>query len=77
MRVLVITSEPISARQLRDGLGQDTALDDVEVMVVAPAVQENPIKFWMSDADERDRQSQGGTNRDGRAARSGGNPGGR
>jgi hypothetical protein len=52
MRVLVITSEPISARQLRDGLGQDTALDDVEVMVVAPAVQENPIKFWMSDADE-------------------------
>ncbi len=26
--------------------------DDLEVMVVAPALQENPIKFWFSDADE-------------------------
>jgi nucleotide-binding universal stress UspA family protein len=25
---------------------------DAEVMVVAPALQPNPIKFWLSDADD-------------------------
>ena|SRR5947208_2881786 len=55
MKVLVLTSEPISAEQLRDALGSagdpaDAA--DTEVMVVAPALAESAMKFWMSDADD-------------------------
>ena len=52
MKVLVLTSEPITAGQLRDALGTDTDLSDTEVMVVAPALADSAMKFWMSDADE-------------------------
>jgi hypothetical protein len=52
MKVLVLTSEPISAGQLRDALPDDVDAENSEVMVVAPALHEGPIKFWFSDADE-------------------------
>jgi hypothetical protein len=52
MKLLVVTSEPISAQQLRDALPEDIDAERAEVMVVAPALQENPLKFWVSDADE-------------------------
>ena len=52
MNVLVLTSEPIDAGQLRDALGGDIDPADTQVMVVAPALQDSPIKFWMSDADD-------------------------
>jgi hypothetical protein len=52
MKVLVITSEPIAAQQLRDALGSDGNPSDAEVMVVAPALAGSAVKFWMSDADE-------------------------
>lgn len=52
MKVLVLTSEPITAQQLRDALGSDGDPSDAEVMVVAPALADNALKFWMSDADE-------------------------
>jgi hypothetical protein len=52
MRLLVVTSSPITADQLRSALPGQVDPDDLEVMVVAPALQSNPIKFWMSDADE-------------------------
>jgi hypothetical protein len=52
MKVLVLTSEPISAAQLRDALGSDGDPAEAEVMVVAPALADNALKFWMSDADE-------------------------
>jgi hypothetical protein len=52
MKVLVLTSEPITAGQLRDALGTDTDPTDAEVMVVAPALAESALRFWMSDADE-------------------------
>ena len=52
MKVLVLTSEPISAEQLRTALGSDTDPKDAEVMVVAPALAESAFKFWMSDADD-------------------------
>jgi hypothetical protein len=52
MKVLVLTSEPISAEQLRAALPSDGDPADAEVMVVAPALAESGIKFWMSDADE-------------------------
>jgi hypothetical protein len=53
MKVLVLTSEPISAAQLRDALPSDSDADasNAEVMVVAPALADNALKFWMSDAD--------------------------
>jgi hypothetical protein len=49
MRVLVVTAEPLSADMLRAALGEDAA--GAEVMVVSPALQDSPLKFWSSDAD--------------------------
>ncbi len=52
MKVLVVTSEPVSAAKLNEAL--PTAVDpgDLEVMVVAPALQPSAIRFWLSDADD-------------------------
>lgn len=52
MKLLVVTSEPISAENLRDALPADIDTDDLEVMVIAPAFQEGRLKFWFSDADQ-------------------------
>ena len=52
MKVLVLTSEPITADQLRGALHADVEPSDSEVMVVAPAYAESGLKFWMSDADD-------------------------
>jgi hypothetical protein len=52
MKVLVVTSEPISAQQLRAALPADVEPEHGEVMIVAPAFQDSPIKFWFSDSDE-------------------------
>ncbi len=52
MKLLVLTSEPITAGQLRGALGTDADPADAEVMVVAPAFAENALRFWMSDADD-------------------------
>jgi hypothetical protein len=49
MRVLVLTSEAVSADALREALGTSAA--DAEVLVVAPAVTSSPIRFWTSDVD--------------------------
>jgi hypothetical protein len=52
MKLLVLTSEAISAEQLRDAVSGDLDADESEIMVVAPALQESPLKFWFSDADD-------------------------
>lgn len=52
MKLLVLTSEPITARQLRAAVTGDVDPKEAEVMVVAPALQESPLKFWLSDADD-------------------------
>jgi hypothetical protein len=53
MNVLVVASEPITAEQLREALtGSTNGGQETEVMVVAPALQESPLKFWLSDADD-------------------------
>jgi broad specificity phosphatase PhoE len=52
MKVLVVTSESITAEQLHEALGADVSPDQAEVMVVAPALQESGFKFWLSDADD-------------------------
>lgn len=51
MKVLVLTSEPISAEVLREAVGAEVA-DSAEVLVVAPALHQSGLRFWMSDADE-------------------------
>jgi hypothetical protein len=50
VKVLVVTSEPVSADQLRAALPEDP--EDAEVMVVAPALHESALRFWVSDADD-------------------------
>lgn len=52
MKVLVLTSEPITSEQLRAALPGEVDPQRSEVMIVAPALQRNPLKFWLSDADE-------------------------
>lgn len=51
MKLLVVTTEPISAEQLREAVPGDVDPSDAEVMVIAPALQEDALHFWMSDAD--------------------------
>jgi hypothetical protein len=52
MRLLVLTSEALSAQQLRDALPGDADPKDAELLIVAPALQENALQFWLSDADD-------------------------
>ncbi len=52
MKILVLTTEPVTADQLRAALGADSDPEDAEVMVVAPALHKNALRFWVSDADE-------------------------
>lgn len=52
MKILVLTTEPVTADQLRAALPSDSNLQDAEVMVVAPALHKNALRFWVSDADE-------------------------
>ena len=51
MKLLVITSEPITADDLREAIGSD-ATDDAEVLVIAPALHKSALRFWLSDADQ-------------------------
>ncbi|MEA2293604.1 MAG: hypothetical protein QOE86_1243 [Solirubrobacteraceae bacterium] len=50
MKLLVLTPEPIDAGALRTAAGDDAT--DAEVLVVTPAVNSSPLRFWMSDADD-------------------------
>jgi len=52
MKLLVLTSEPVSAAQLKEAVAADVDPQDAQVMVVAPALQPSPVKFWLSDPDE-------------------------
>lgn len=52
MKLLAVTSEPISAARLREVLPAGVDPEQAEVMVVVPALQDSGIRFWMSDADE-------------------------
>jgi hypothetical protein len=51
VKLLVVTSEAITAAQLRDALSVDADPSDTEIMVIAPALAESPLRFWFSDAD--------------------------
>jgi hypothetical protein len=52
MKILVLTTESVTADQLRRALPDGADPDDAEVMVVAPALHESALRFWVSDADD-------------------------
>jgi broad specificity polyphosphatase/5'/3'-nucleotidase SurE len=52
MRLLVLADEPVDAARVRAALPGEQALDEAEVLVVAPATNRSRIAFWMSDSDE-------------------------
>ena len=50
MKLLVLAPHAVDAAAVRSALpGED--LTGAEVLVVAPAVQQSGIRFWMSDSD--------------------------
>ena len=51
MKLLVLATDPIDADDVRRALPDDD-LEGAEVLVVSPAVNESPVAFWVSDADE-------------------------
>ena len=51
MKLLVLATDPVSADDVRSAL-PDADLARAEVLVVSPAVNESPVAFWVSDADE-------------------------
>jgi hypothetical protein len=50
VHLLVLAPDPVDRSALRNALGDD--IEDARVLVVSPALNESPIAFWMSDADE-------------------------
>jgi hypothetical protein len=52
MRILVLATEPVDADDIRPALPDEEDLEGAEVLVVAPAVNESPVAFWVSDSDE-------------------------
>jgi len=50
VKLLVVTSEPISAELLRSVAGEE--VDDAEVLVISPATTRSKLRFWMSDVDQ-------------------------
>jgi hypothetical protein len=52
MKLLVLATEPVSAQDVRDALPGEGGVEGAEVLVVAPAVNESPLAFWVSDSDD-------------------------
>lgn len=52
MKLLVLATEPVTPDDVRTALPGDDAVDGAEVLVVAPAVNQSPVAFWVSDSDE-------------------------
>src|SRR4051812_22002067 len=51
MKLLVVATDPVGAADVRNALpGED--VEGAEVLVVAPAVNESALAFWVSDSDE-------------------------
>jgi hypothetical protein len=57
MRLLVLAPGVVDAAAVRRALPDDD-LTGAEVMVVAPAIQESGLRFWMSDADGAIQQAE-------------------
>lgn len=46
----MIAAEPVEPGQLADIVGED--LDDAEIRLVTPALNDSRLAFWVSDSDE-------------------------
>lgn len=57
VKLMVLTTEPISAGQLREALPDGVEPQNAEVMLVAPALHSSALQFWFSDADEAIRKA--------------------
>jgi hypothetical protein len=62
VKLLVLATDPVSADDVRAAL-PDADLHDAEVLVVSPAVNESPVAFWVSDADEAIAEAQSAAER--------------
>jgi len=51
VKLLVLATDPVGADDVRRAL-PDNDLEGAEVLVVSPAINESPVAFWVSDADE-------------------------
>ncbi len=49
-KIIALVSEPISGDILKSAVGVDEA-EDAEVLVVAPALNDSKVRFWVSDPD--------------------------
>ena len=52
MKLLVLASDPVGSDDVRRALPGDDDIEGAEVLVVAPAVHDSPVRFWMSDSDD-------------------------
>jgi 4-hydroxyphenylpyruvate dioxygenase-like putative hemolysin len=62
VKLLVLATDPVDPDVLRRALPEDD-LDGAEVLVVSPAVNESPVAFWVSDADEAIAEAQSAAER--------------
>jgi hypothetical protein len=60
MKLLVLATDPVDADDVRSALPGDD-IENSEVLVVSPAVNESPVAFWVSDADEAIAEAQRAT----------------
>ena len=51
MKLLVLAADPVGADDVRSALPDDD-LENAQVLVVSPAVNESALAFWVSDSDE-------------------------
>ena len=68
MNLLVLAPEPVDAAAVRGALGDDA--EGARVLVVAPALNESPLAFWVSDSDEAIAEAQEATEQTVEALRS-------
>jgi hypothetical protein len=71
VKLLVLATDPVSADDVRSAL-PDEDLDGAEVLVVSPAVNESPVAFWVSDADEAIAEAESAAEQTAAALREGG-----
>ena len=57
MRLLVLAPDAVDAAAVRRALPDDD-LTGAEVLVIAPAIQESGLRFWMSDSDDAIQQAE-------------------
>ena len=72
MRILVLATDAVDAGDVRAALPGEDDLEGAEVLVVAPAVNESPLAFWVSDSDEAIAEAESTAQRTAQALSEGG-----